>query len=107
MIVLSRVVSLFLLLMLAVMLHTELSISDGNTNLYAFIPFALVYLLPLFPNSILVKIKVIIIMAFVVSVVLCFGVWLMFPAARVAVAGYFFVINMPIFFTLYQRVKAE
>lgn len=82
MIVLSRGVSLFLLLMLVVMLHTELSISDGNTNLYAFIPFALVYLLPLFPNSILVKIKVIIIMAFVVSVVLCFGVWLTFPAAR-------------------------
>lgn len=81
MIVLSRCVSLFLLLMLVVMLHTELSISDGNTNLYAFIPFALVYLLPLFPNSILVKIKVIIIMAFVVSVVsvvLCFGVWLTF-----------------------------
>ncbi len=107
MIVLSRVVSLFLLLMLVVMLHTELSISDGNTNLYAFIPFALVYLLPLLPNSILVKIKVIIIMAFVVSVVLFFGVWLMFPAARGAVVGYFFVINIPIFFTLYQRVKAE
>lgn len=71
MIVLSRGVSLFLLLMLVVMLHTELSISDGNTNLYAFIPFALVYLLPLFPNSILVKIKVIIIMAFVVSVFRC------------------------------------
>lgn len=107
MIVLSRVVSLFLLLMLVVMLHTELSISDGNTNLYAFIPFALVYLLPLFPNSILVKIKVIIIMAFVVSVVLCFGVWLTFPVARGAVVGYFFVINIPIFLTLYQRVKAE
>lgn len=107
MIVLSRVISLFLLLMLVVMLHTELSISDGNTNLYAFIPFALVYLLPLFPNSILVKIKVIIIMAFVVSVVLCFGVWLMFPAVRGAVVGYFFVINIPIFLTLYQRVKAE
>ncbi|AUV89313.1 hypothetical protein C1N50_24725 [Vibrio campbellii] len=107
MIVLSRVVSLFLLLILVVMLHTELSMSDGNTNLYAFIPFALVYLLPLFPNSILVKIKVIIIMAFVVSVVLCFGVWLMFPATRGAVIGYFFVINIPIFLTLYQRVKAE
>lgn len=107
MIVLSRGVSLFLLLMLVVMLHTELSISDGNTNLYAFIPFALVYLLPLFPNSILVKIKVIIIMAFVVSVVLCFGVWLTFPAARGAVVGHFFVINIPIFLTLYQRVKAE
>lgn len=107
MIVLSRVVSLFLLLMLVVMLHTELSISDGNTNLYAFIPFALVYLLPLFPNSILVKIKVIIIMAFVVSVVLCFGVWLTFSSARGAVVGYFFVINIPIFLTLYQRVKAE
>ncbi|TOA18733.1 hypothetical protein CGK33_06760 [Vibrio parahaemolyticus] len=107
MIVLSRGVSLFLLLMLVVMLHTELSISDGNTNLYAFIPFALVYLLPLFPNSILVKIKVIIIMAFVVSVVLCFGVWLTFPAARGVVVGYFFVINIPIFLTLYQRVKAE
>ena len=107
MIVLSRVVSLFLLLMLVVMLHTELSISDGNTNLYAFIPFALVYLLPLFPNSILVKIKVIIIMAFVVSVVLCFGVWLTFPATRGTVIGYFLVINIPIFLTLYQRVKAE
>ena len=107
MIVLSRVVSLFLLLMLVVMLHAELSISDGNTNLYAFIPFALVYLLPLLPNSILVKIKVIIIMAFVVSVVLCFGVWLTFPATRGTVIGYFLVINIPIFLTLYQRVKAE
>ncbi|CAI2340930.1 MULTISPECIES: hypothetical protein [Vibrio] len=107
MIVLSRGVSLFLLLMLVVMLHTELSISGDYSTIYVFIPFALVYSLPLLTNSVLLKFKAIIVMAFLVSVVQCAGIWLQFPVMRGAVIGYFLLITIPIFLTLYQRVKAE
>ncbi|TOB68830.1 hypothetical protein [Vibrio parahaemolyticus] len=107
MIVLSRGVSLFLLLMLVVMLHTELSISGDYSTIYVFIPFALVYSLPLLTNSVLLKFKAIIVMAFLVSVVQCAGIWLQFPVMRGAVISYFLLITIPIFLTLYQRVKAE
>ncbi|HBC3596119.1 hypothetical protein [Vibrio parahaemolyticus] len=101
MIVLSRGVSLFLLLMLVVMLHTELSISGDYSTIYVFIPFALVYSLPLLTNSVLLKFKAIIVMAFLVSVVQCAGIWLQFPVMRGAAIGYFLLITIPIFLTIY------
>jgi len=87
--------------MLVVMLHTELSISGDYSTIYVFIPFALVYSLPLLTNSVLLKFKAIIVMAFLVSVVQCAGIGLQFPVMRGAVIGYFLLITIPIFLTLY------